>query len=294
VNQIASGTPTARGNFDYTMNANGNTACSFNVPVNGPAEFTLDGSPNACSLATVAGDYSKGSPLTGTNTVTVKANVTATGAYTITTSTVDGFSFSASGTFSATGVQSVVLKGSGTPSEAGTFSFTPQAGATGCSFDITVVQPQVEPGIYTCKIDGIYTEFNNRAKASIETLVTPNTLFLDGFTGDPNGAEVPEFQIFINYNNGNPVTVGSYNVDGYLSPGYNIEIDYEEVLSDNSVIRWNTSSSLFSPNPPFTIIITSMGNNRVKGTFSGQITNIFQGSNKIKKITEGTFDLPVQ
>ncbi|HLG40252.1 MAG TPA: hypothetical protein VI461_11310, partial [Chitinophagaceae bacterium] len=75
---------------------------------------------------------------------------------------------------------------------------------------------------------------------------------------------------------------------------YRIEIDLHLENPDASVTIWNTSSTLFPPpNPAFTIIITSVTATRVRGTFSGTLTNTLQGSTLFKQITEGVFDLPI-
>ena len=86
-------------------------------------------------------------------------------------------------------------------------------------------------------------------------------------------------------------------MDGFLAAnGYRIEIDYHKVNADQSVTIWNTSSSLppLTTNPPFTIVVTSVTATRVKGTFSGKLTDLFQGSTKTMNITEGVFDLPIE
>jgi len=244
----------------------------------------------------LAGTFKTATPLSSSNTLTVKVNVTTIGTYIIATNLVDGFNFSKSGVFTALGDQDVVLTGSGTPSLAGTFTFTPSSVNSGCTFDVVVEQTPIAAGIYSCKIDGVLTNFTDRAKADIfEELLSVPYLFLDGFTSPPNGDNIPEFQIFIEKNNGTAVTAGTYNETGFLSPGYRIEIDYKETQSNGDVIIWNTSSNVFNPNPPFTITITSISATRVKGTFSGKLKDTLHPSNTSEKtITEGTFDLPIQ
>jgi hypothetical protein len=64
-------------------------------------------------------------------------NVGTPAAYTITTNTVNGVSFSKSGTFTATGLQSVALTGTGTPSASGPQNFTVTFGTTTCTFSLT-------------------------------------------------------------------------------------------------------------------------------------------------------------
>jgi hypothetical protein len=63
--------------------------------------------------------------------------VATTGTYNITTNTVNGVSFSNSGTFSVTGVQTVLLTGTGTPLNSGSQTFTVTFGSSTCTFSIT-------------------------------------------------------------------------------------------------------------------------------------------------------------
>ncbi|HEV7781025.1 MAG TPA: hypothetical protein VGO58_07145, partial [Chitinophagaceae bacterium] len=289
----ASGTPTIAGSNTFTV---GTAGCTFAVPVVGPAVFTFPGSPGACTVATVAGTYVKGTPLTTTNTVTAQVNVTTLGSYTITTNTVAGMTFSKSGVFTIPGIQTVILNGAGNPSVAGTHTFT--IGTGGCTFEVIATNPPAGAGIYNCKIDGVYTSFTDRAEArTLDDFWSPAKpyLYLNGYTGPPDGNVVPQFQIFITKNDDSPIGTGTYNENGIITPGYRIEIDYTVQNPDLSTTIWNTSSTLFPPpNPPFTIIVTQVTATRVKGTFSGKLTNPFQGSTLIKTITEGSFDLPIQ
>jgi hypothetical protein len=97
----------------------------------------LGGAPGTCTPITPAGTYTQGIALTSTNTLTVQVNVSTVGAYTITTNTVNGVSFSKSGTFSATGIQTVMLTGTGTPTSSGSQSFAVTFGTSTCNFSIT-------------------------------------------------------------------------------------------------------------------------------------------------------------
>lgn len=100
------------------------------------AVYTID-----CSGATPAGNYQIGTAMTASNTVTVMATPTALGAYTITTNSPNGVSFSKSGTFSGpvgTPV-SVTLNATGTPTgTAGPVVYTATAtgGTSNCSFTV--------------------------------------------------------------------------------------------------------------------------------------------------------------
>ncbi len=104
------------------------------------AVYTI-GTGGSCSNTAVNGIYVIGVPLTGSNTIEIDATVTSTGSYSLTTNTVNGYSFSASGNFTSTGTQTVTLTGSGTPVAAQTdnFTITGNGGSGGtCTFDVTV------------------------------------------------------------------------------------------------------------------------------------------------------------
>jgi hypothetical protein len=133
-----SGTPTVNGVNTFSITA-GTSTCSFDVTVGSSAVGTLAGSPGGCLPANINGTYTVGTVLTATNTVEVQVNVSTIGAYNITTNTVSGISFSKSGTFTATGNQSVILNGTGTPSAAGAQTFTVTFGSSTCTFTINVV-----------------------------------------------------------------------------------------------------------------------------------------------------------
>jgi hypothetical protein len=126
------GTPTAAGTTNIPVTA-GTSTCSFAVPVVGPAVYTVD-----CSSATVNGTYTQGVALDGTNTVNINVSVATIGGYSI-SGTINGMTFSGSGTFTGTGTQPVVLAGSGTPTAAGAFNVPISAGTSHCDFSVTVV-----------------------------------------------------------------------------------------------------------------------------------------------------------
>ncbi len=139
ISLTGSGIPLAQGTFSFTPGTNG---CSFPIIVSsggggsGPAVYTLNGAPGNCTSFVSGGTYTAGTPLGATNIATVSVNVTTAGTYTITSNTVNGVTFSATGSFTTTGTQLIQLTGSGTPLVAGSFNYTP--GTNGCIFSITV------------------------------------------------------------------------------------------------------------------------------------------------------------
>ncbi len=142
VNLLATGTPimAQTNNFIATI-SNSGSSCSFNVTVipNLNAAYTI-GTGNACNNATIAGTYNQGISLTANEYITIQANVTATGTYSVTTNAVNGYSFSGSGQFTSTGIKTINLYGSGTPVSVQTNNFTATANNGGgtCSFSVVV------------------------------------------------------------------------------------------------------------------------------------------------------------
>ncbi|MDO5981724.1 fibrinogen-like YCDxxxxGGGW domain-containing protein [Flavivirga spongiicola] len=115
-----------------------------------------------CNSINSNGNYTVGVPLTIANTVTIDVLVNSYDTYNITTNTVNGYSFSASGTFSSLGVNTITLTGSGTPLAAQTDTFTIDFTGTSltCNVDITAINylanclDYLNAGFTT---DGIYT-----------------------------------------------------------------------------------------------------------------------------------------
>ncbi len=135
----ASGTPIAAGTFNYPV-TNGATNCSFPITyttVITNASFALSGSPGNCTGAIVNGTYTTGTMLTASNTAVVYVNVTSPGNYSISTPTVNGISFSATGTFNITGSRQVTLTGTGTPTMSGPFNYPLTGGGNTCMFSVT-------------------------------------------------------------------------------------------------------------------------------------------------------------
>jgi len=104
----------------------------------GPGTFSI-GNGSSCSNITVNGSYFYGSILDASNAVTLDVDVTVAGAWSISTNTVNGYSFSGSGVFTSTGPNQVTLYASGTPVGAQTdeFTATSQSGGT-CTFSVDV------------------------------------------------------------------------------------------------------------------------------------------------------------
>lgn len=139
------GTPLAAGTDLFTVNFD-STSCTIPVTVvqgiqtGTPGVYTLAlGTGGSCMNASVSGSFIKNTALTSSNTVTIELNVTTAGTYSITTNTVNGYSFSGTGTVNGTGTQNVVLTATGTPANEGANTFTVTAGSSSCTFSVTVL-----------------------------------------------------------------------------------------------------------------------------------------------------------
>jgi hypothetical protein len=100
----------------------------------------LGGTPGSCTPFIINGTYNQEVPLNATNTVQIQVNVTATGPYAISTNnTNSGVNFYKAGTFTTTGVQTIILTGSGVPGFSGNQNYTVSFGASTCTFTINFI-----------------------------------------------------------------------------------------------------------------------------------------------------------
>ena len=107
--------------------------------------LSVDGSGN-CLGAVISGVYYKDTAIKASNYVDISVQVDTAGTYTISTDTVNGYYFKASGTFTATGTQVIRLVGGGKPLAAGTDIFTVSYNGTFCEFSVTVTAAGPPPG----------------------------------------------------------------------------------------------------------------------------------------------------
>ncbi|MCV9928545.1 hypothetical protein OIU83_12830 [Flavobacterium sp. LS1R49] len=128
VTLLGTGKPTTAGVSAFTVSGTtGATAsCALNVTVGAqPISYAIN-----CGSITTSGSYMPGTAMTAANTMTVPVTVTYPGAYTMSTNTQNGITFSASGTFSTAGTQSVVMTATGTPTNASTYTFSITSNST--------------------------------------------------------------------------------------------------------------------------------------------------------------------
>ena len=142
VKLFAAGNPMIADTDHFTVRYNG-SFCNAVVPVISDnltsAAISFDGAPGNCMNDTVYGSYAKGISLDTNAKIKLVVNVTSPGAYNITTNAVNGYRFSASGIFSAAGIQTVFLAASGTPLNTGSDIFTIIADNSSCNFSVNVL-----------------------------------------------------------------------------------------------------------------------------------------------------------
>nr|MDQ6890522.1 hypothetical protein [Bacteroidota bacterium] len=97
-----------QGKFTASLKQQGTTG-------GGISSGVLGDSSGNCKPVILNGAYSQGTALTASNTVQVEVTVAVPGTYTISSNTLNGVSFTKSGTFTSAGVQNVTLAGTGTP-----------------------------------------------------------------------------------------------------------------------------------------------------------------------------------
>lgn len=241
------------------------------------AQYTI-GNGGSCTGAILSGNFMTDTPLTNLNTLTITVAVTTPGPYWITTNTSNGISFSQTSIFSATGSQTVVLNGTGTPIAMDTTVFTlvPKSGqGNSCTFSVPV-QSGGPPHYYiTCYLNGNYTNFSNSAGAINSSLTG---LDINGTDTIINSTNKIDFGI----SNAGKVTTGNYYDSTITLPAF---FNFTDSLGNT----WKTDTTF---HPAFTISLANVFSGSVQGTFSGMLRN----ENGIDSISvwNGAFFVPLK
>ncbi len=164
---------------------------------------TLGSATDTCTGAVVSGIYKKNTALTGANTVTLSVNVTTAGTYTISSDTLKGISFKGTGSFTATGVQSVVIAGVGTPTDsAAALRFRVRYGTSSCTF---LVKIDTAGAVIIVPPTGDYLPLTTNSNWSYSRYGNTGNL-LDTFyiysTGTTKSVGANAFNILLDPNNG--------------------------------------------------------------------------------------------
>src|SRR5436190_2111106 len=118
--------------------------------------LSVDASGN-CLGAVVSGTYMKDTAIKASDYIDVSVKVDTIGTYIISSDTVNGYYFKATGTFTTTGTQTVRLVGVGKPLIAGTNSFRVTYDGTVCDFNVVVTgatSPPPGSAVFTINCTG--------------------------------------------------------------------------------------------------------------------------------------------
>lgn len=251
-----------------------NTECRVQVNVlpNGaadPADFILAGGPSTCLDFDLKGSYIRGVAVSENNRVDIKVNVTKIGTYNISTTSVNGISFTGTGVFTTTGDQIITLSAQGTPEDIVATEIQITAGSSQCSIPIAIVagaeftincQSAVVIGDYE---EGVALNANN----SIEVEVDVTTVGPYSISGSVNGMSFSTSGNFSSTGNstitltgsGTPAADGSFelNLPGSSPCPVGINVEPGAVAAD---LQWKfTSGSTNYSGPTDEAVLTSAG-----------------------------------
>jgi hypothetical protein len=170
-----------------------------------------------CGTIQINGSYQTGVALTVSNTLTMSVDVVTPGGYHLVSRTVNGYYFSARGTFPSTGIQTVTMRGSGTPMYGGTDEFTIFMDGEVCYFYVTV-QQLPSPSLFR---SGIFLHHSTGGN-----IWGPN----GGSTSVP--AEMTSYNTTHGYTGGNAVTMN----EEWWAPGDNEWVTQHEFFEDPSPV----------------------------------------------------------
>ncbi|MFT3911672.1 MAG: carboxypeptidase-like regulatory domain-containing protein [Ferruginibacter sp.] len=160
----------------------------------------------------VAGFYHPGTALTSANTVKILVYVSTIGAYSISTTSENGISYSGSGVFTTIGANYAILTGTGTPTSTGYFVYTTQSTAPyNCNFAVRVNSAVIDLGTGACTgvvLGGTYVANYvmlpyNTATITVN-VISPGTYYISTESpnqssgGQTNGMQFVDSGTFVN------------------------------------------------------------------------------------------------
>jgi hypothetical protein len=274
---IASGLPAAAGDHTFSVTV-GTSTCSFVVTFIGPAIYTPD-----CSSAIINGVYEETVPLDASNTIDIVVNASQAGAYSFTTTTVNGMTFTSSGTL-VLGAQTItltpVIPGS-TPTNDGDFNIT-VPGTPSCQFTITVDPTVAATGTWTFK-EGTVTYSGTISEAAFDNTSLPPAVIFYCYGTSTSGEEFEIDLLDITPGTGGVINSGEqYDMSTFTGTSntggfYFVGIPPKTYEADPS-ITGNTVKA----------IVTS--HNTATKTMSGTFSQLAQdNTGAFKNITQGQF-----
>jgi len=218
-------------------NATNNTWQNFGCTPTGTSVATVD-----CSTASVQGTYTQGTALTGSNTITITANVGTLGTYSVSAS-ANGMVFSASGTFTTTGIQDVVLQGTGTPATSGsTVVLVSLNGGTACAVVVTV-------GSGVANVTGCGTAGTLVGTVQANQSIAGASILVSNIPYTSNAGTL--YSLNVTANNG--ITIGSPNsgnFDGTSPDNLTLNFSGTPLVAGNTVLNYSINSQSCSVTVP--------------------------------------------
>jgi hypothetical protein len=212
----------------------GTSSCLVDVEIlsgttNANAVFTFGDAAGNCTGVNTSGTYMEGLAMNAANTARVDINVTSPGTYSITTPSVNGVQFTATGTLGLANT-TVLLTATGTPLASGTFVYPVTGAGNSCSFSVTYATA-APPAAYTLNgspnncsgavLSGTYTSgvvLNVGNTATINVNVTAlgsysiTTPQINGFSfNSTNVFTTLGLQTVTLFATGTPTTSGGFN-----------------------------------------------------------------------------------
>ena len=277
----AGSSPVTAGANTFTVKF-GSSQCNIVVDVfpagTANASLTID-----CSGYVLTGTYMQNTPVSSSNTIQVKANVTVAGLYNISSNTVNGVSFSGSGFLPVGNAQPVTLTAAtGIPTASGLKTYTIGAGSSTCNVDIDFAAGTgPPPGSFTWSFKANAVTYSG---TSDEALYNPSQPGLLAATGSNPAGD--NFSLTTGNLNG-PFTTGTY-AGVFSTNKMTIDFDFE-----HTGVAYTFDA--LTANGNITTIIDNINTTTkvITGRFSGTAINAAAGNANVS-ISEGTFTLHYQ
>ncbi|MGG5578586.1 hypothetical protein ACPDHL_14770 [Myroides sp. C15-4] len=263
-----------------------------------------------CDQVQVLGDYRIGMRLVSTNKMVLTVDVTSTGYWSITTNTVNGYSFRGSGSFTSTGEQEIVLLGTGAPIQSGInlFNFTTNSDVTtrsSCTdISVTVNEISYKVDCSNVSFTGVFKQdetltASHTAKLSVEirstgeTILETNTVNGVYFTSGPLSFDELITREVVLTAVGTPVEAGSFEYVLQAQTGMEAICSFELTVIAQPVAYTMQCTSIemlgnYAPGVP--MIANNLMFVQVNVTYPGPYTITTNMVNGIKFEKSGVFE----
>lgn len=252
------------------------------IPAGIKAGGSLKDTSGNCLPVTVKGNYVADSALTDSNFVVVQVNFSSPGSYNIATDTANGFSFQGAGAIKDSGLQNIILKGTGKPVLAAPTNFSLVFNSSVCTFSILVkadstgtdstggaTGPLAEDSAWQFTSGAsFYHGYIDSAFVHTDTSISKDSSFLSFYGSSADDAADTLFQLDILLP-GKTIKTGTYstksaNVDFFLYPD-----------KDGTPLPYYQAYSGLNAGVNLQVIITSFDAETqiISGSFSGTALN---------------------